>query len=919
MLNGARSIVGLLVMVLAATVAPWANAAVPEVVTRTLPNGHQLYIVENHQQAAVTLDTWVGVGSVNETAPVNGVSHFLEHLLFKGTPQWPTGSIDKWLDSRGAGYNAATSQDFTHYYITVAKPFFAEALGMHAQMLQQSNFPAEEVDRERLVVQEEINRAHNRPGHRLFEALQAVLYKGHPYEQTTLGPKSVIAGVPRQAILDYWCQWYQPSQLKTILVGDITPDEAEAAVIKAFGQRSPDCKPNAKVQPPAIATIATLTQPEVSILPDPGVRQVYGMVAFVAPPASRWQDAVALDAAMDALGGGPSSRLYQRLRNKEQLVQDISAANMTQRYGGALYVSFETSADKVKPAVAAILEEINRLTAHGITPEELSSYQHQTARSFIFQAEQTDALASSIGYNVAIGSLQDYTEYLPRLQGLTLAQVRSASRQWLVPGQAALVAVVPESDQSSLAASDFKAMLMQAAPVTVKVNGGTTVADSPSPASSAPVVTESSLPNGVRLIAKPLAQAQTVTLQLLVKGGQRTEGKPGTAALMARLLNAGPTTRSEAEWLRLLESQSLGISVGAGKDEWTLTATAAKEDVGELLTALRELVASPAMALTVFTRERALMAKDITAAQDEPLSLAMEKAQLALYPAHPYGHVGHRVLQALPTLTHREVTDYFKQSFQPDNLTAIATGDFDPTTLKAFLASLPFPGQPVAMTGAGSLPAPQKGAMSKPVSSASVQPSVAQLKLVKSQSLETRKPSQAATWLVQSWLAPPATSADYPALKVMSTLLGGGMSSRLFVELREKQGLAYAVGSQYGGSYDPGVFAMYIGTDPKNEAAVKAGFDQQVKRLKAGEVSAAELQAAKDQVVGKFALAHETPADHARYLGTYESVGLGYAYDEQFPKAIAAVTLADVVRVANTYLGAPSITSLVGPTQAKTP
>ena len=207
-----------------------AETITPTIVEARLPTGQNLYIKEDHSRPIVTIDTWVKTGSVNETAENNGVSHFLEHLLFKGTERYGPGQIDRLLESRGAQFNAATSDDFTHFYITTAPAYFEEALALHADMMTHAAIPPKELPQERKVVQEEINRADDNPSRQLYVELSRRMYGTHGYGMDTLGPKENIARIPRENILAYYHYWYQPRNFNTIIVGDIDPNKVKKLV-----------------------------------------------------------------------------------------------------------------------------------------------------------------------------------------------------------------------------------------------------------------------------------------------------------------------------------------------------------------------------------------------------------------------------------------------------------------------------------------------------------------------------------------------------------------------------------------------------------------------------------------------------------------------------------------------------------------
>src|SRR5574344_2903618 len=157
-----------------------------------LPNGQTLIIQSVNNNPIVTIDTWIKTGSINENETNNGVSHFLEHLFFKGTKNHPTGEFDKILESKGAETNAATSKDFTHYYITIPSKDFDTAIDLHADMLLNPMIPRKELEKERKVVMEEIAKDANSPSTKVFENFNAMMYKNHPYKRKVIGTNEII-------------------------------------------------------------------------------------------------------------------------------------------------------------------------------------------------------------------------------------------------------------------------------------------------------------------------------------------------------------------------------------------------------------------------------------------------------------------------------------------------------------------------------------------------------------------------------------------------------------------------------------------------------------------------------------------------------------------------------------------------------
>jgi len=920
----------------------------------TLPSGQMLYIKEDHSNPIVTIDTWVTTGSVNETANINGVSHFLEHLLFKGTDRFQQGEIDRLIESKGATFNAATSDDFTHYYITLSSQFFKEALDIHADMLLHSIVPEAELTPERKVVQEEINRAEDKPQRNLLRTISEALFNGHGYALDTLGPKSVIASIPRQNILNYYHYWYQPEHLKTVIVGDVDTQQAIELVQRYFDPKSaPGTATSASetTATPYVAPIQTVVsdppQLMTKIIEDPNVSQCYLALAFLGPNIDNRAQSTALDVGMQAIGSGKSSPLYQKLKEELNLVTSVSAGNWTQKYAGLVYIMAEVSPEKLPQAQTTLLQTLQDLKQSGITPKALEKTKTQTIKDFIFLNESTDGIASSVGYNVAIGTLEDYAHYVDWIQQVTLEQANASLKQYLDFNQAVLVEVVPQGYYKTQYATtaDAEAALTQTLTTLAASEGNTTIAtntlsdfplqadneanpwqansqnplatesttSSTEAVANTPTVTEdltvakaptptinkTTLPNGMTLITKQRPDSETVALKIFIKGGKMAETVPGTSSLLSYLLKKGTLARTVEEINTELESKGMALSVSSANDYVMVSGYSVSDDLGELFLILQDVLNHPTFAPEELAKAKEQMKNVILSSHDEPATIAVENATLNLYPWHPYGNVGQRVMDHLDLITQDTISTYFNTYFIPERMVVSAVGNFDPTILASYLSAA-FPGSLNQRSTLAGQP--------------TVWPDVQAIAAPKT--VEESKAKQAATWIAKGWLGPDAASPDYAAFKVLNSLLGTGMSSRLFVDLREKQGLAYAIASELPTTHGDMSFMLHVGTAPENEARILKGFDFEVNRLKSELVDPQELQEAKDKLSGAFALAHETNDNQAFYLGFYETLGMGgkgYTFDATYHDWIQSIAPADIQRVAKQYLSSPAVLSIVAP------
>jgi zinc protease len=873
--------------------------------TVVLPNGHHVYVIEKRNQPIVTIDTWVNTGSVNETAENNGVSHFLEHLLFKGTPTVKAGEADHLIESKGAVFNAATSNDFTHYYITLPSSFFNEALTLHADMLLNAVVPPDELAKERPVVQEEINRSKDNPQSQWYRQMMPQLFPGHGYGLDTLGPKTLIGTIPRQRILAYYQHWYQPKHFHTIIVGDVNTQTAVAAVKQAFATPNP--------QSPRVKTPFAYTPPtRIKTLPKAkggntvsglaSIDTLYWGMGWQSPAAHQLTDVAALDAAMYALGGGRNSRLFKQLVEENPLVSSVAAYNMTLRQAGAAVVYAEMKPEQWATVAPVIQQVCQQWHANGITQEELEAFKVQLLTEKRYEQETTHGLSSALGYYAILGDAADNERYLAQVAALTPKQVNAAIKRYVVLNQPTSMAIAPTA-QVEAVKKDIAAWLPSLAQPTMVAakNNGKKTAPQHEGAQPTPAVTltQQTLPNGVTLILNPLPGAETTTLKLFAQGGNATQNKPGLADVAAAMLTKGTANRTAAELNAYLETHGVKLGSSCDDDTLSITASATADQWPVVQTLLLDVLHHPNFTQLELTKLKTRFKQQILANRDDLSARASETFFQALFPNHPYGAVGQLVLDSLDTITLTDITDYVGQTLRPQNLTVVISGKL--------------PSQPTAMVQqlTQQLPyvAPTKGNKPNPA----VNSATLAVQSAKTGQHTVALPNTSATRIIMGHQAPAITDPSYATAKVLAAILGNGMSSRLFTQLREKQGLAYEIYAAVQPGLQASTFMMVAGTDPKNQQAVETGFTQALQTLATQPVSAAELQAVKDKLTGQFALAHETPSSQGHYLGYYQTLGLGYGFDKTYPTLLQAVTPKQVQAMAQVWANQPATWAIVKP------
>lgn len=399
----------------------------------TLDNG--LTVALRHvPNKVVTLDAWINVGSANEPDELNGVSHFLEHMMFKGTPRYGVGELDKAIMSVGGVWNAGTSKDFTHYYVTVASPFFDRALDAIADMMRNALIDPAEFDREKDVILEEYRRKQDNPWGLLFDELYTAAFESGPYHNSVIGTFESVSSLRRDDMHAYYRAHYRPDNMMLCVVGDIGPDAALRAVDAAFrGFAAPPAGP----PPPARATRYAAPGRRV-ITKD--VLETYVALAFPAPGLDAPDYVHALDVASTILGDGRSSRLNRVLREERRLVNSVAAGFPTHRHDSLFYMALTLDEPNLDKALDAGIGTIRELAASPPSDAEMAKARRILRNSIQFGTETNTGQSGMIGYyHTLTGSNDFYDTYLDALDAVTADRVSDVARRYLTGEPVAIV------------------------------------------------------------------------------------------------------------------------------------------------------------------------------------------------------------------------------------------------------------------------------------------------------------------------------------------------------------------------------------------------------------------------------------------------------------------------------------------------
>lgn len=412
-----------------------AGSALPA--REVLPNGVVLILQEHRASDVVALQLWMRVGGLDETGPEVGLSHFLEHMLFKGTPTRPVGSIDTLIEGMGGQSNAFTSYDYSHYDLVLPAEHVAAGVELLADIAVNATFDPVELDKERQVIFEEMRLLQDNAEKYLTRRLYEVAYAGHPYGRPILGARSTLEALTRDRLAAYYRKLYAvPSHMVLVVVGAVEPARARALAERTFGRLAP--APSMRPTVPAVPPIGPSQRVDVR---RPEQQAYLGLGWRVAPTSDL--DVYAVDLLTYILGDSPGSRLNQEVRERARLVHSIEAGYGAWARAGLLTVTARLDAPNLDRAEAAVLDVIARVKREGVTEGELQRALVTAESNYAFDIETAEGLAKTYGQAETTWTLENEIQYLARLRRTTSAEIQAVARKYLGEDNYARVRFTP--------------------------------------------------------------------------------------------------------------------------------------------------------------------------------------------------------------------------------------------------------------------------------------------------------------------------------------------------------------------------------------------------------------------------------------------------------------------------------------------
>jgi zinc protease len=870
---------------------PVTSTSITQGVQKTiLSNGLTVLTKEVHTAPVVSVQVWYRVGSRNEGPGINGLSHQLEHLLFKGTTDRPI-QFGRLFSALGSQSNAFTSNDETAYFGTVQRNKLEALLTLEADRMRNAINGPDQLKSEKRVVISELQGYENDPGRRLNNVLMRAAFPKRTYGLPVGGTKADVEKFTVAQVKQYYNTYYRPDNATLIVTGDFETPALLKQVQKIYGKIPKPAQPLSTGPAKGLGSIPVAAQKVIKpiVLRQPG-SAAFLKIIFGLPDANH-PDVPAIDLMDTILTGGRSSRLYQNLV-ETGLASSVSAyAAELIEPGWYDITATAASGQTLEHLALAIQKSLTLLRERPVTLEELKRAKSQLRASLILGNQDITSQATQLAYNQVVTGDYQYTDrYLTAIEKVTPQDIQRVVRTYLKPDQYTIGFFEPTSPDgkpgsSSAGSGPTSENFSPGAPVDPAEVAKylPTVAVSTAPATET-LPTAFTLANGLRILLFPDHSASTLNLSGNIQAGTAYDipAKAGIANLTAENLMNGTQTKNALTLAKTLEDRGASLGFNASREGVSISGNALAQDLPTLIQTLADVLQHPVFPnqQLELSRQRALIS--LKATLDDPGQLGRRIFQQAVYPEnHPFHTFP--IAESLKDITREDLALFHRQHYRPDTTVLAMVGDFNPDQVRSLLEQSLGQWQPAG----------QKSTLNFPT--------VAVPKATTYFSKTIPGKAESITYLGFNGLS--RKDPRYYAALVLNQVLGGDtLSSRLGTEIRDRQGLTYGIYSFFAGGVYPGPFLITLQTAPNDAQKAIASTLALLKQIRETGITPAELENAKRSLTSSYPVDLANPSNLAEVILNNTVTGLDPKELRQFPAKIEAVTPAQIQQVIQDFI-----------------
>ncbi len=796
-----------------------------------LKNKLKVILVPSHKSPVVSVQMWVKTGSADEPKGMEGVSHFIEHLVFKGTRKYNVGEIAGIVEASGGELNAYTSFDQTVFYVTISKNYSHIALDVISEMMGHPTFIPAEVDSEREVVCEEIKMGQDSPGRSSSQLLFKSAFKKHPYGIPVIGYDKNVRSWPTPKIKKFYESRYVPSNMSLIVSGDFDSAEMKKEIIKMYSDFQP-------------FKLKKMTRKKEPIQKKPSfavqnkkLTESYFQLSMPAPNVKH-KDVPAMDILALVLGQGETSRLYTKLRLEKTVVNSISCFNYNPQDAGLFAFSAKYSDQNPAEIFQLLFGEIEKIKRDGISWDELRKAILNISSEQFYSIETVDGIANKIGSaQFYLNDTNAHEKYLKKIQKVTPQQVQKIAQKYFVAQKANYSLMGPGTDKDNmqtlmLAETTWTALLKNKTKTNpskdkkVKIPKIEFKALKKTKKSDVEIVRTA---KGTEVLFLNSSEIPTVSAKIIFGGGGRLESadKMGLTEMLNRTLVTQTKTKSESELLKAIEDCAAGISAFGGKNTTGFSIDYMTPFEKDIIGLTKDVVNMPVFSDEIYNRERSVLEKQILAKQDQPSFLCGRQFNQTIFAGHPISFDQSGTAETLSRITTNDISQIYNYIKSEKNMQVSVVGDFNRSAWMKLITDI------------------ENGFQSK-----GKRLEKAPFKTLSENKTVFQEKDKEQSHVIVGWQALSLTDPDRHALEIIQAVMAG-QGGRLFIELRDKNSLAYSVSPIKMESLECGYFGGYIACSPdKVEKALKM-FHEEFKKISMDLISEEELSRAQKYLIGQ--------------------------------------------------------------------
>lgn len=857
-------------------------------VLRRLPNGLNVLIKEDDRFPLVSLRLYVHAGSAYERPEQAGISHMLEHMVFKGTEKRPKGAVATDVEKTGGYLNAATSFDYTVYLTDMTRDHWKTGLDVLKDMAFHPSLDPTELEAEKDVVVAELKRGEDNPGQRLFRMAQRMTLQGTPYAAPIIGYEKTVRALSSDGIREYISLLYQPQSMLLLVCGNVNPDEVLAEADRLFG----DLKNFQSVTPPEHLDDAVLPTGFTATVEEGPWKKVYLSVSL---PAASMGDirSPQLDVLAQLLGGDATSRFYRTYKYEKRLVDSISVSNYSFERLGIIFIQATLDADKLPAFWEAFSKDLAGLSSVNFTQEELERAKLNIEDDLFRSKETLAGYASKLGdFAFFANGEQSESNYLKTVRDTDQRILTDVIKAAFRPDALSLAVLLPEGTPAPQGGkTPDKAADKVAAPDETQPNLWSawlsntltakwkTPATDKKPSSQAGVAGKPEvidLGHGRTLVLTPDTTLPYVAVDMLFSGGDRmlNEKDQGLAVFTASLLTKGTKKLSATALEDYLADRAASFSASSGRQSFSISMNAPARFTADMFDLLQASLVTPAMKEEEAARVIENQIAAITMREDQPTGLAFRRMFPFLFGNHPYGFLQLGEKDRVASFTAKDARDFWReQTLQPWVLSVC--GSYDKDTILAAVKKLPMPAKKEK-----AIDLPQWG---------------------NTKALDLKLPDRNQAHLLMVFPTAGYGDEDDAGLDLLENILSG-QSGLLFRDLRDAQGLGYVVTALPWKSEKAGALIFYIGTEPDKMAQAEEGFRKVIDKLHNELLPEAELERGKNQISGSYYREHQSLASRSGEAASLTVLKLPLDYARKLVDKSRAIDAQTIQNLARKYI-----------------